>query len=90
VEFPHSLSHHKNWLECVKSRKTPLSPAPIAHRANSACIVSWIAMKLARPLQWDVTSETFVGDPEANGMLSREERDGFGATRLFKSSKNAA
>ena len=67
VEFPHSLSHHKNWLECVKSRRTPLAPAPIAHRANAACIVSWIAMKLGRPLHWDPSAETFVDDPEANG-----------------------
>ena len=84
VQFPHSLSHHKNWLECVKSRQAPLSPAPIAHRANTACILSWIAMKLGRPLQWDVKSETFVNDPEANAMLSRKERDGFGAMRLAK------
>ena len=26
VQFPHSLEHHKNWLECVKSRRTPLAP----------------------------------------------------------------
>jgi myo-inositol 2-dehydrogenase / D-chiro-inositol 1-dehydrogenase len=84
VEFPHSLEHHKNWLDCVKSRQTPLSPASIAHRANAACIVSWIAMKLGRPLHWDVVGETFVDDAEATGMLSREERDGFGATRLAK------
>jgi predicted dehydrogenase len=84
VSFPHSLSHHKNWLECVKSRQDPLSPAHIAHRANTACILSWIAMKLGRPLQWDVKSETFVNDPEANSMLSRKERDGFGAMRLAK------
>jgi len=84
VEFPHSTSHHKNWLQCVRSRQAPLSPAPIAHRANTACIVSWIAMKLGRPLQWDVKSETFVSDPEANAMLSRNERHGFGATALAK------
>src|SRR5258708_1643757 len=84
VEFPHSISHHKNWLGCVKSRQAPLSPAHIAHRANTACILSWIAMKLGRPLQWDVKSETLVNDPEANAMLSRKERDGFGAMRLAK------
>jgi myo-inositol 2-dehydrogenase / D-chiro-inositol 1-dehydrogenase len=82
VQFPSSLSHHQNWLECVKSRRTPLAPAPIAHRANTACIVSWIAMKLARPLTWDARAERFVDDAEANAMLSRPERAPFGATRL--------
>jgi myo-inositol 2-dehydrogenase / D-chiro-inositol 1-dehydrogenase len=85
VQFPHSLEHHKNWLECVKSRQTPLAPAPIAHRANAACIVSWIAMKLARPLVWDAKAEKFVNDDQANAMLSRPERAPYGATRLAKS-----
>ena len=82
VQLPHSLSHHKNWLECVQSRQTPLAPAPIAHRSNAACILSWIAMKLNRPLTWDAKAERFVNDAEANAMLSRPERAPYGATRL--------
>jgi myo-inositol 2-dehydrogenase/D-chiro-inositol 1-dehydrogenase len=85
VELPHSLSHHANWLECVKSRATPLAPAAIAHRSNTACILSWIAMKLGRPLTWDATAERFVGDAEANAMLSRRERVPYGAMRLAAS-----
>lgn len=84
VQMPHSLSHHKNWLECVKSRATPLAPAPIAHRANAACIVSWIAMKLQRPLTWDAKAERFVNDAEANAMLTRPERAGYGALSLAR------
>src|SRR3954469_25171844 len=84
VQMPHSLSHHKNWLQCVKSRATPLAPAPIAHRSNTACIVSWIAMKLNRPLTWDAKAERFVNDAEANAMLSRPERAGYGALTLAK------
>lgn len=82
VQFPPSLSHHQNWLECVKSRATPLAPAPIAQNANTACLLSWIAMKLARPLTWDARSERFVHDDQANAMLSRPERAPYGATRL--------
>jgi hypothetical protein len=82
VHLPVSSEHHQNWLLCVKSRETPLAPADIAHRSNSACIVSWIAMKLGRPLNWDVKTERFVDDPEANAMLSRSERAPFGITHL--------
>ena len=85
VHLPHSLSHHRNWLECVKSRATPLAPAPIAHRSNTACILSWIAMKTARPLTWDAKAERFVNDAEANAMLSRPERGPYGATKLAAS-----
>jgi myo-inositol 2-dehydrogenase / D-chiro-inositol 1-dehydrogenase len=84
VQMPHSLSHHKNWLECVKSRQQPLAPAPVAHRANAACIVSWIAMKLQRPLTWDAKAERFVNDAEANAMLTRPERAGYGARTLAR------
>jgi len=66
----------------VKSRATPLAPAPIAHRSNTACILSWIAMKLDRPLRWDAKAERFVDDAQANAMLSRAERPGYGAMRL--------
>ena len=84
VQMPHSHSHHKNWLECVKSRQQPLAPAPVAHRANAACIVSWIAMKLQRPLTWDAKAERFVNDAEANAMLTRPERAGYGALTLAR------
>jgi predicted dehydrogenase len=82
VEMPHSTSHHRNWLECVQSRQTPLAPAPIAHRSNTACIVSWIAMKLNRPLTWDAKNERFVNDAQANAMLTRPERGQYGAMKL--------
>ena len=82
VKFSASLSHHKNWLECVKSRATPLSPASMAHYSNTACILSWIAMKTGRPLSWDTKAGHFVNDAAANALLSRPERAGYGALRL--------
>ncbi|MCX6953770.1 MAG: Gfo/Idh/MocA family oxidoreductase [Verrucomicrobia bacterium] len=84
VQFQPSTSHHLNWLECVKSRRIPLAPAPVAHRANTACILSWIAMKLARPLTWDAAAERFVNDSSANALLARPERAPYGATRFVQ------
>jgi hypothetical protein len=59
-----------------------MAPAWIAHRSNTACIISWISMKLARPLDWDTKAERFVNDDEANSMLSRPERSPYGITRM--------
>jgi hypothetical protein len=84
VRFPSSLSHHQNWLECVRTRATPLAPAHIAHHANTACILSWIAMKTGRPLTWDPVAERFQNDAGANALLSRPERAPYGATRLAR------
>lgn len=82
VALTRSEEHHLNWLECVRSRQTPLVPAPVAHRANAACMASWIAMKLGRPLAWNVTTERFDNDEAANALLARPERAPYGATRL--------
>jgi myo-inositol 2-dehydrogenase / D-chiro-inositol 1-dehydrogenase len=82
--LPVSKSHHKNWLESVVSRKKPLAPAEVAHRSNTACIVSWIAMKLGRPLEWDPKTEKFRNDAEANALLTRSERSPYGALALAK------
>ncbi|WP_221032701.1 Gfo/Idh/MocA family protein [Actomonas aquatica] len=86
---PSIASHHINWLESVKSREAPLATAAIGHRSNAACILSWIAMKLARPLRWDATAERFIDDDEANAMLSRPERAGYGANH-FMAHRNEA
>jgi predicted dehydrogenase len=84
VQLPRSQEHHRNWLECVRSRKAPIAPAPVAHRSGSACVVSWIAMKLGRRLTWDARAERFVGDEQANALLARPERAPYGATRLAR------
>lgn len=86
VQLPVSREHHENWLQCVRSRQSPLAPVSVAHRSGSACIVSWIAMKLGRPLSWDAAAERFVDDPEANGFLSRPDRAPYGASHLGASS----
>jgi myo-inositol 2-dehydrogenase / D-chiro-inositol 1-dehydrogenase len=84
VHLPESKEHHENWLECVRSRRAPLVPAPVAHRSNAACIASWIAMKLGRPLTWDAQAERFVNDAAANDLLARPERAPYGATVLAR------
>jgi len=67
-----------NWLDCIKSRKEPISPVEIGHRACSVCLVTHIAMKLGRKLNWDPEKERFVNDDEANSMLSRPQRAPYG------------
>ncbi len=84
VQLTRSAEHHANWVEAVRARKQPIAPANVGHFSNTACIVSWIAMKLARPLTWDAKAERFVNDDEANSMLSRPERGPYGAHNLMK------
>lgn len=71
-------SQHGNWLECIKSRKLPISTAEIGHRSGTVCLLSDIAMKLSRRLLWDPEKERFKNDDEANAMLSRSQRKPYG------------
>jgi predicted dehydrogenase len=69
-----SKDHHGNWLECVRSRRQPIAPVEIAHRACSACLLHHMAMKTKRKLFWDPVRERFKNDDDANAMLSRPQR----------------
>lgn len=80
VHLYESTDHHRNWLDCVRSRKEPIAPVETAHRSCSACLLHHIAMKLKRPLKWDPVREVFAGDDEANRMLSRPQRAGYRAS----------
>jgi predicted dehydrogenase len=77
-----SDEQHGNWLDCIQSRKDPISPVEIGHRTCSVCLVSHIAMKLPRKLNWDPKTERFVNDDEANAMLSRPQRKPYGTTHV--------
>lgn len=77
-----SDEQHGNWLECIKTRKAPISPAEIGHRACSVCLISHIAMKLPRTLNWNPVAERFLNDDEANAMLSRPQRYPYGTNYI--------
>jgi predicted dehydrogenase len=74
VHLYQSDDQHGNWLDCIKSRKAPTSPAEIGHRACSTCLLHHIAMKTTRHLHWDPAKERFINDDAANAMLSRPQR----------------
>jgi len=67
--------HARNFLDCVKARKTPISHAEATHRSMSTCIIANICLLLGRKLTWNPTKEEFVGDDEANRMCARAMRE---------------
>jgi predicted dehydrogenase len=69
---------HRNFLDCVKSRKDPYFPAEIGHRCSSVMHVGNIAMWLGRKLRWDPAREIFPQDETANRYLSRAMREPWG------------
>ncbi len=65
---------HRNFLDCVKSRRKPYFPAEIGHRLCSLLHAGNIAMLLGRRLEWNPEKEEFFNDATANRMRSRSMR----------------
>ena len=74
VKLYASNNHMGNFIDCVRSRQTPISDVVSQHRSVSACHLANISLRLGRKLNWDAAKEEFVGDSEANAMLSRPQR----------------
>ena len=62
--------HAANFLECIRTRKRTICDIESSHRAANLLVLGAIVEQLKRPLKWDPQQERFVGDPEADRMLS--------------------
>jgi len=67
-------THIKAYIDCVKSRKPFASDIEIGHYASATPHLANISLRVGRRLKYDLKNETFVGDDEANGMLTRAYR----------------
>jgi len=74
VQLYRSPGHHREFLDCVKSRRKTLAPAETAHRSASIGHLGQIAMLLGRKIRWNPVTEEVVGDPSAQRMLSTPMR----------------
>jgi hypothetical protein len=73
IHLYESKEQHGNWRESIISRKAPISPAELGHRACSTCLLHDMAMVLKRKLYWDPV-KGFKNDDEADSMISRPQR----------------
>ena len=72
-----TVNHLHNWLECIRTRKTPNADVAIGHRSSTLCHLCNIARWTNRKLRWNPAEEVFVGDAEANKYLDRERRKAY-------------
>ncbi len=66
--------HRRNFLDCVKSRGTPISNIEVAQRSITVGHLGNIAMLLGRKVRWNPATECVIGDDSAQQMLSRTMR----------------
>ena len=74
VHLAESSNHHANFLECIRTRRDPVSHVDAGFAATVFTIVSDMATRLERKVVWDWSAERFVNDDVANRMLRRPMR----------------
>ena len=84
VHLYESPEQHGNWLDCIQNKKPTISPAEVAHRSCSACLLAHAAMKTEGKLYWDPKKELFKDNVEANKLLSRPQRYPYGTNYAIK------
>ena len=70
----HSRDHFANFLDCVKSRKKPISDIEIGHRSTSACLLGNVAYRGHRRIEWDAKTERVTNWTDARRLLARDYR----------------
>ncbi|MFN8356842.1 MAG: Gfo/Idh/MocA family oxidoreductase [Spirosomataceae bacterium] len=68
--------HYKNFVEAVRAHNKALLNGPVetAHQAAALAHLGNISYRLGRTLKFDPQKEQFIGDKEANAMLTRKYR----------------
>lgn len=75
VHLYESPGHHRDWINCIKSRKRPICDVEIGARSATVCHLGNLGYWYGRELHWDPKAWKFVGDDEANTWLDRPRRD---------------
>jgi glucose-fructose oxidoreductase len=66
--------HYANFINCVLSRRTPVSNIDSAVQSDFMSHLGDIAIRTGRKIQWDPASETIVGDDSAARRMRRAMR----------------
>ncbi|WP_422924856.1 Gfo/Idh/MocA family protein [Singulisphaera sp. PoT] len=71
--------HFANFIDAVRRRDPSILRGPVetAHTSSALAHLGNISYRLGRRLKFDPSAETFVGDEQANKMLTREYRKPF-------------
>jgi predicted dehydrogenase len=67
-------THHRNFIDCMKSREQPTSDIAVGHVTSAMCHLGNIAYRLGREVTFHPESKSFGNDRDAALLLGREYR----------------
>jgi predicted dehydrogenase len=56
-----SVSHLQNWVECIRSRKTPNAPVRVGHQAARTSHIANAALRAGHAVRWNSTTGRIEG-----------------------------
>jgi predicted dehydrogenase len=68
------IDHAQNFLDCIKSRKTPNSDLASSHWVSTTCHLANISLRTGRKVVWDAAAKNIRDDKDASAMLERPYR----------------
>ncbi len=74
VHLERSLGHHRQFLECVRTRRPTLTPPDVALRSATPGYLGLISISTGRKIRWDPVRQEIVDDPLAARLLARPMR----------------
>jgi predicted dehydrogenase len=74
VKLYTSSDHMENFLDCVRTRQSTVTPVEIGHHSAIPGHLCLIAMLTGKKIRWDVKEEKIIDDPEASKLMTREYR----------------
>jgi predicted dehydrogenase len=78
--IPRSIGHRAEWMQACKQGKPEDAKAGFAYSGpfTEALLVGNLAARLQKRIQWDGTAMRAVDAPEADPIIRKHYRDGFG------------
>jgi hypothetical protein len=75
VKLYTSSDHQQNFLDCVKTRQTTVTPVEVGHNSALPGHLCLISMLTGRKIRWDAKEEKIIGDPGASKLMTRQYRE---------------
>jgi len=75
LRLPEGKGQERNFIECVRTRETPVSNIDDAVHSDVISHLGDIAIRAGRKITWDPVKEEIIDDAEASRMLTRAMRE---------------